>query len=220
MTDLTTRLAQGIEALSLNIPEPVQQKLIQYIQLIDKWNKSFNLTAIRNIDDMLTLHILDSLAVVPYIKADRVLDVGAGAGLPGIVLALCYPDKEFVLIDTNGKKTRFMTQAKIELGLANVEVVHARVDEYQPLKPFDAIISRAFASISDMLDYVDHLVAAERTTVLAMKADSEEEISNIAETCKSNWQIGHIHELSVPGLQAKRQLIAINKLATVQPPGE
>ena len=211
MSDLSTRLQQGINELSLSITPETQQKLIQYIELIAKWNKSFNLTAIRNIDEMLTLHLLDSLAVVPYIKAQRTLDVGAGAGLPGIVLALCYPDKEFVLLDTNGKKTRFMTQAKIELGLANVEVVQARVDEYcidenGPLNPFGAIISRAFASISDMLSYVDHLVTTE-TTILAMKADSEEEISQMPDA----YKIEQIHELNIPGLQAKRQLLELSK---------
>ena len=165
---------------------------------------------------MVTLHLLDSLAVVPFIKAGRILDVGAGAGLPGIVLALCFPDKEFVLLDTNGKKTRFMTQAKIELGLANVEVVQARIDEYFNdekglLKPFDAIISRAFASISDMLGNVDHLATTD-TTILAMKADCEDEISQMPET----YAIKDIHELVIPGLQAKRQLIAINKLASLK----
>jgi len=216
MADLHQALKQGIDELSLDIPAETQQKLIQYIELIAKWNKSFNLTAIRDINEMLTLHLLDSLAVVPFISGSRILDVGAGAGLPGIVLALCYPDKEFVLIDTNGKKTRFMTQAKIELGLSNVEVVHARVDEYGideskikekgPLKQFDAIISRAFASISDMLGYVDHLVTPE-TTILAMKADSENEISQMPEA----YIIDTIHELKIPGLQAKRQLIVITK---------
>jgi len=211
MADLLLRLKQGIAELSLDIPDETQQKLIQYIELIAKWNKSFNLTAIRNIDEMVTLHLLDSLAVMPFIKAGRVLDVGAGAGLPGIVLALCFPDKEFVLIDTNGKKTRFMTQAKIELGLANVEVVHARVDEYQSLKSFDAIISRAFASISDMLGYVDHLVTAD-TTILAMKADSEDEISQMPDKYKKAYQIEQIHQLDIPGLQAHRQLIELHKL--------
>ena len=216
MADLHQALKKGIDELSLDIPAETQQKLIQYIELIAKWNKSFNLTAIRDINEMLTLHLLDSLAVVPFISGSRILDVGAGAGLPGIVLALCYPDKEFVLIDTNGKKTRFMTQAKIELGLSNVEVVHARVDEYGideskikekgPLKQFDAIISRAFASISDMLGYVDHLVTPE-TTILAMKADSENEISQMPEA----YIIDTIHELKIPGLQAKRQLIVITK---------
>lgn len=218
MSDLTTRLQQGIDELSLDVAVETQQKLIQYIELIAKWNKAFNLTAIRNVDDMLTVHLLDSLAVMPYITANRVLDVGAGAGLPGIVLALCYPDKEFVLIDTNGKKTRFMTQAKIELGLHNVEVVHARVDEYgvdgsainksEPLKPFDAIISRAFASISDMLGHVGHLVT-EQTDVLAMKADSDIEISEMPET----YKLSQTHDLFVPGLEAKRQLLVINKLS-------
>lgn len=206
MSDLANRLQQGIDQLSLSITTETQQKLLQYIELIAKWNKVFNLTSIRNVEGMLSVHLLDSLAVMPYIKADRTLDVGAGAGLPGIVLALCYPDKEFVLLDSNGKKTRFMTQAKIELGLANVEVVQARVDEYQPLKPFGAIISRAFASISDMLSYVDHLVTPE-TTLLAMKADSENEISQMPDA----YAVSEIHELRVPGLQAKRQLLVIHK---------
>jgi len=215
MADLLQALKKGIDELTLDIPEETQQKLIQYIELIAKWNKSFNLTAIRNTEEMVTLHLLDSLAVVPFIRGTRILDVGAGAGLPGIVLALCFPEKEFVLIDTNGKKTRFMTQAKIELGLSNVEVVHARVDAYgvdenQPLKPFDAIISRAFASISDMLGYVGHLVTPE-TTILAMKADSEDEISQLPTDDKLAYKIDTIHELKIPGLQAKRQLIVITK---------
>lgn len=220
MSMLATRLQQGINELSLDISNETQLKLIQYIELIAKWNRTFNLTAIRDINEMLTLHLLDSLSVVPYIKDNRVLDVGAGAGLPGIVLALCYPDKEFVLLDSNGKKTRFMTQAKIELGLANVEVVQARIDEYfndekGPLKPFDAIISRAFASISDMLAKVDHLVT-EKTTILAMKADSDNEISQMPES----YTIQAIHELQVPGLEAKRQLIAISKLVTIKEAAE
>ncbi|MDH5424973.1 MAG: 16S rRNA (guanine(527)-N(7))-methyltransferase RsmG [Gammaproteobacteria bacterium] len=213
MSNLATRLQQGIDELALTVSIETQQKLIQYIELIEKWNKSFNLTAIRQIDEMLTLHLLDSLAVVPFITGRRVLDVGSGAGLPGIVLALCYPEKEFVLIDTNGKKARFMTQAKIELGLSNVEVIQARVDDYQANQPFDTIISRAFASISDMLGLVGHLVTAE-TTVLAMKADSEEEISQMPTDYKLAYTIEQIHELTVPGLQAKRQLIAISKLVS------
>lgn len=206
MMDNTTRLSQGIAALSLDIPETTQQKLIQYIMLIAKWNKSFNLTAIRQLDDMVTLHLLDSLAVVPFVQGQRVLDVGTGAGLPGIVLALCYPEKEFVLLDSNGKKTRFLTQAVIELGLANVEVVQSRIDEYQPLRSFDIIISRAFASISDMLGLINHLVTA-KTTILAMKANSEEELSQMPKA----YQIEQIYDLAVPGLQAKRQLIQILK---------
>jgi len=214
MSYLRTRLQQGIETLGLDIPVETQIKLIKYIELIAKWNQKFNLTAVRNIDDMLSLHLLDSLAVVPFISSNRVLDVGAGAGLPGIVLALCYPEKHFTLLDTNGKKTRFMTQAKIELGLNNVEVVQARIDEYQPARQFDVIISRAFASISDILGYVDHLVSSEEgaeTTILAMKGDSEDEISQMPERYKKAYQIERIHELEVPGLQARRQLLVINR---------
>jgi len=215
MSYLQTRLQQGIETLGLDIPVETQIKLIKYIELIAKWNQKFNLTAVRNIDDMLSLHLLDSLAVAPFISGQRILDVGSGAGLPGIVLALCYPDKHFTLLDTNGKKTRFMTQAKIELGLGNVEVIQARIDEYQPASQFDVIISRAFASISDILGYVDHLVStdeASKTTILAMKGDSEDEISQMPDSYKKAYQIERIHELDVPGLQARRQLLVIKRL--------
>lgn len=221
MSYLDQRLQQGIAALGLDIPVETQARLIRYIELIDKWNRHFNLTAVRNLDEMVTLHLLDSLAVVPYLTGRRILDVGAGAGLPGMVLAMVFPNRQFTLLDTNGKKTRFMTQARIELGLNNVEVVQARINEYiykenGPAEPFDTIISRAFASISDMLGYVEHLVT-ETTQVLAMKGDSEDEISQLPETYKKAFQIDQLHELEVPGLQAKRQLLVISRIAERSP---
>ena len=126
------RLQQGIAKLGLNVTVEMQEKLIAYLQLMLKWNKAYNLTAIRELDSMVIRHVLDSLSILPFIKQSPVLDVGTGAGLPGIPLALCLPDYQFVLLDSNGKKTRFLTQAKIELGIENIEVIHSRIEDYKP----------------------------------------------------------------------------------------
>jgi len=119
------RLQQGITKLGLNVTVEVQEKLIAYLQLMLKWNRAYNLTAIRELDAMVIRHLLDSLSILPYIDQSPVLDVGTGAGLPGIPLALCLPDTRFVLLDSNGKKTRFLTQVKIELGIENIEIIHS-----------------------------------------------------------------------------------------------
>ena len=159
---LRKQLEIGLGEMGLYFPVPVQQKLIHYIQLIARWNKAFNLTAVRNVQDMVSRHLLDCLAVQPYIEGDTELDVGSGAGLPGIPFAITSPGKTFVLIDSNGKKTRFLTQAKIELGLDNMEVVNQRVEDYFPEKDghriyFDVITARAFAPTDAILSSTAHL---------------------------------------------------------------
>ncbi|HHO59689.1 MAG TPA: 16S rRNA (guanine(527)-N(7))-methyltransferase RsmG, partial [Thiotrichales bacterium] len=137
--------------MGLHYPVEVQQKLVHYIQLIARWNKTFNLTAVRDVEAMVSKHLLDSLAVQPYLEGKLILDVGSGAGLPGIPFAITSPDKQFVLLDSNGKKTRFLMQAKIDLKLTNVEIVHQRVEDYRPEKDghaiyFDVITARAYAT--------------------------------------------------------------------------
>jgi 16S rRNA (guanine527-N7)-methyltransferase len=127
---LETRLEQGIRELKLGLPATAQPKLIHYLHLLNKWNKAFNLSGVTSISDMLAWHLLDSLAVMPHIRGSRILDIGSGAGLPGIPLAIALPDTKFVLLDSNGKKTRFLFQAKLALELDNVEIVNERVDAY------------------------------------------------------------------------------------------
>ena len=184
------------------------QQIEQYLQLLLKWNKAYNLTAIRDLDSMRTKHIADSLAVSPYLHGDVILDVGTGAGLPGIPLALTYPEKQFILLDSNGKKVRFLKQAIHELGLKNVQAVHARVEEYQANQPIRSIISRAFASIYDMLSVTAHL-ANQDTQFLAMKGVvPHEELAQLPE----GFKLMAIHELKIPKLDEPRCLVILKKM--------
>jgi len=198
------RLQQGITKLGLNVNVEAQEKLIAYLQLMLKWNKAYNLTAIRELDSMVIRHVLDSLSILPFINQSPVLDVGTGAGLPGIPLALCLPDYQFVLLDSNGKKTRFLTQAKIELGIENIEVIHSRIEDYKPDYRFEMITCRAFAALNTILDLTQHLVTSS-TRVMAMKG--KEEMPVLAEGYTQLAQ----HELQVPWLDEERRLIEIQK---------
>jgi len=198
------RLQQGITKLGLDVTVEAQEKLIAYLQLMLKWNKAYNLTAIRELDSMVIRHLLDSLSILPFINQSPVLDVGTGAGLPGIPLALCLPDYQFVLLDSNGKKTRFLTQAKIELGIDNIEVIHSRIEDYKPDFRFEMITCRAFAALNTILDLTQHLVTSS-TRVMAMKG--REEMPALAEGYTQLAQ----HELQVPWLDEERRLIEIQK---------
>lgn len=198
------RLQQGLEKLGLTIPQQIQQQLLDYLQLMLKWNRAYNLTAIRELDAMVIRHLLDSLSILPYIDRTRVLDVGTGAGLPGIPLALCMPDTQFVLLDSNGKKTRFLTQVKIELGIENVEIIHSRIEQYQPDIRFPLITCRAFAALNTVLDLTQHLVTS-GSRVLAMKG--REEMPALAAGYTQLAQ----HTLHVPWLNEERCLIEIKQ---------
>lgn len=198
------RLQQGLKQLGLNIAPQTQQKLMDYLQLMLKWNKAYNLTAIRELDAMVIRHLLDSLSILPYIDQSPVLDVGTGAGLPGIPLALCLPDTQFVLLDSNGKKTRFLTQVKIELGIDNVEVIHSRIEQYQPSVRFPLITCRAFAALNTILDLTQHLVTS-GSRILAMKGREEMPVLTAGYT-----QVAQ-HLLDVPWLNEERRLIEIKQ---------
>ena len=206
---LRQQLEFGLRQMGLHFSVPVQQKLVHYIQLIARWNKAFNLTAIRDVEDMVSKHLLDSLAVQPYLEGHTILDVGSGAGLPGIPFAITSPEKLFVLIDSNGKKTRFLTQAKIDLKLDNVEVVHQRVEDYQPVVDghriyFDVITARAYASTDDILSSTAHLQDAS-TTILVMQGKLDEQFD------RGNYELIETHRLDVYGLDADRHLLEIKK---------
>lgn len=188
----------------------VQQQLVDYLQLLQRWNRVFNLTAIRDPNDMVWGHILDSLSVSAYLHGSRILDVGTGAGLPGIPLALTQPDKQFVLLDSNGKKTRFLTQVVYELGIPNVEIVHARCEDFvipQNTTGFTTIISRAFSSIAVMLLYTQHLISHDGQ-FLAMKGIyPEQELQAMPE----NFILLGVHKLIIHGLAAERHLVCIRR---------
>lgn len=204
---LRQQLAVGLKAMGLFYPVEVQQKLVHYIQLIARWNKTFNLTAIRDVEEMVSKHLLDSLAVQPFVDGSLILDVGSGAGLPGIPFAITSPDKHFVLVDTNGKKTRFLTQAKIELKLNNVEVIHQRIEDYQPTEHghriyFDLITARAYAATDVILSTTAHLQNAD-TRLLIMQGKLDQRFENEA------YELLETSKLDVFGLDAERHLLEI-----------
>lgn len=200
----------GVPAeLGLVLNTQQDQQLQQYVELLLRWNKVYNLTAVRDPEQILPLHLWDSLSVVPFIEAESCLDVGSGAGLPGIPLAIMRPTQQFTLLDTNGKKTRFIQQAALELGLTNIQVVQVRVEQWQPKQKFAAIISRAFASLADFVTVSgQHLQAAGR--LYAMKGRYPD--TEIAELPRG-WSLASSHPLSVPGLNAERHLLELTRTA-------
>lgn len=204
---LQTQLEQGLQQLGLNLSEQAVGQLMHYLALLQKWNKVYNLTAIRDPQEMLVKHLLDSLAVVPHITGQRLIDVGTGGGVPGIPLAICYPERQVDLLDSNSKKTRFLIQAKAELKLENSLVLHNRVEEYRPAELYDGVISRAFASMEDMLHWTQHLLADDGFW-WAMKAQKDfEDYSKLAGLANIEQMI----DLQVPGLGAERILIKASR---------
>lgn len=194
-------LVSGLESLNLSLPEDKIVQLLDFIKLIEKWNKAYNLTAIRDREAMVSLHILDSLATVPFIEGKRVIDIGTGAGLPGIPLAIYLPEIEFTLLDSNAKKTRFVQQAILELKLKNVSVCHNRVEQYHPEKNFDTVITRAFAGLSDIVELTAHLLNKDGV-LLAMKGQ-------IPEVPKLESAKTELIPVNVPGISAERCLVKI-----------
>jgi len=202
---LHDHLGEGLKALGVGLTDQQQSSLIDFVFLLIKWNKVYNLTAIRDPLKVLDRHILDSLSVLPYLNGNRLIDIGAGAGLPGIPLAIALTEHRFVLLDSNRKKTRFMQQAKAELALNNIFVVHSRVENYEPDQLFDAVISRAFASLKKMAQWSSHLVN-ENGVLYAMKGSyPEQEISELA----NSFEIKAVHKIEYPGLDADRYLLEI-----------
>jgi 16S rRNA (guanine527-N7)-methyltransferase len=202
---LQYRLQDGLQALGVSLTEQQQSTLLEFTALLVKWNKVYNLTAVRDPLKILDRHIIDSLSVLPFLKGSRLIDIGAGAGIPGIPLAVTQIENQFVLLDSNRKKTRFMQQAKTELSLSNVSVVHSRVENYQPDQLFDTVISRAFASLKKMAQWSSHLVN-EQGVLFAMKGSyPEQEISELA----NSFEIKAVHKIEYPGLVADRYLVEI-----------
>ena len=204
---MKNELESGLEQLGIDFTQEQLGKLLQFIDLLIKWNKVYNLTAVRKPEDMVSLHLLDSLSLLAHLENfDRLLDVGSGAGLPGIPLAIFRPGQQFVLLDSNVKKTRFIQQAIIDLKLKNVQVVHNRVEKYQPDVLFDCITTRAFATIAETLKLVEHLLA-KQSRILFMKSNTAESELNQIESSFTH----EIIELSVPGIEANRRLVVLSR---------
>ena len=197
-------LAQGIASMGLAVSDDAQQKLLAYLALLQKWNKVYNLTAVRDPLEMVTLHLLDSLSVLPFVNSKNILDVGSGGGLPGIVLAICKPELQVTTIDTVQKKVIFMRQVKGELGLDNLTPVHARVENFKPDVPFEIVISRAFSEIALFVQLTKHLVA-ENGQWFAMKGVMPaDELEGLQLTPTQ------VIALKVAGLDAERHLLVFN----------
>lgn len=209
-TALTRTLAQGVAALQLDLSERQIDLLMDYLALLSKWNAVYNLTAVRDPAQMVTQHVLDSLAAVAaFDRVKNVLDVGAGGGLPGIVLAIARPEMQVAMIDTVHKKTAFLTQVKSELGLPNVTVHTARVEQLQAAQPFEVITSRAFAELADFINWSGHLLAPGGRFIAMKGVNPEHELSRLP----AGWVVQEVRALTVPGLQAQRHLIFIERIA-------
>jgi 16S rRNA (guanine527-N7)-methyltransferase len=202
---LHARLLSGIEESGFAVSGAAVDSLLSYLALLSRWNRTYNLTAVRDPQQMVERHLLDSLVVAPRLVGQRYIDVGTGAGLPGVPLAIVFPERDFHLLDSNGKKTRFLFQVKTALGLDNMTVHHARVQDFHPKLLFEGVLSRAFASLADMVRDCRHLLA-ENGRFLAMKGRRPEaELAEIRGLCK----VLACHRLAVPGLDEQRHLVEL-----------
>jgi len=206
-SDSLVQLAQGMEKLGLDPDEKQMAHLLDYIRLLQKWNKSFNLTTVDTTSGIISQHLLDSLAITPYINVGSVIDVGSGAGLPGIPLAIMMPDIEVTLLDSNGKKSRFQNQVVMELALENIEVVQSRVEMFRPDVMPEMIVTRAFAPLQRMVKSCGHLLH-QGVPLLAMKSSG---VDHELEDWPHQGCEVQVDEVAVPGITAKRYVVLINE---------
>ena len=202
-------LAQGALELGVEVSPKQQQQLLAYLALLIKWNKAYNLTAVRDPDEMVSRHLLDSLSVQPFVVAagDNWLDVGSGGGMPGIPLAILFPERRFTLLDSNGKKTRFLTQVKLELKLANLEVIHSRVEAFKPEQAFSGIVSRAFSSLEDFANWTRHLGDGQSQWLAMKGVHPDDELQALP----ADFRLAATHVLKVPGCQGQRHLLILRR---------
>lgn len=202
-----SEIERGLSALDLAEPAGLGERLFAYLELLVKWNAAYNLTAVRDPGDMVTRHLMDSLAVLAFVGQERVLDVGTGAGLPGLVLAMAHPAQSYVLLDSSGKKTRFVEHAAARLGIENVAVVKARAEEHEDDDGFGVVLSRAFSTVGDFVRVAGHLARPEGR-LLAMKgALPESELEDLP----AGWRLQAAHRLTVPGLHERRHLLELSR---------
>lgn len=206
---LMATLQHGVNSMAIELSRAQLEQMVDYLALLTKWNEVYNLTAIRDPLQMVIQHLLDSLVVLPAFAAKPhcILDVGAGAGLPGIVLAIARPDLALTLVDTVHKKTAFLTQVKVELGLSNVVVETSRVEQMESRTGYDVIISRAFANLSDFVNWSGHLLAADGQFIAMKGIKPLQELTNLSK----DWKVTRVLPVAVPGLHAERHLVFIQK---------
>ncbi len=204
MQDSRKNLIAGMHTLEVSVDQRQIDQLLSLLQLLQKWNKAFNLTAVTNLQHMVVWHLLDSLALSPYMQGNRILDVGTGAGFPGLPLAITNPDQHFVLLDSNLKKTRFVQQALLELHINNVNVVHQRIEHYQPDTQFDIVFARAVSSLAHMVDNVTGLVADGGKILLPKGRFPQTEIDELTNRRYC------VVKLNIPGMDAQRHLVSID----------
>ena len=202
---LAQQLAQGVLELGFTLPAGAQQRLLEYLALLQKWNRVYNLTAVREAPRMVSQHLLDCLAAAPHVAAATLLDVGSGAGLPGIPLALALPDARVTLLDSNHKKAAFLKQAVMELKLVNAEVVCERAETWNPSTTFEVVISRAFSDLSEFVSVAGWHAAAGGRLVAMKGVHPYEEIAQLP----PGWEVRQVIPLTVPGLRAQRHLVTL-----------
>lgn len=207
MAELLSRLRTLVAQSDLTLSETQLAQCIQYVTLLDKWNSAYNLTSVRDPEEMLIKHVLDSLVVAPFLIGQHFIDVGTGPGLPGVLLAIYYPEKQFTLLDSLGKRIRFLNQVKMQLQLQNIHPLQSRVEDHQPLQGYDGVISRAFASLNDMLNWCRHLPTPDGRFFAMKGAAVQEEIAALPDFVK----VDAIHNLQVPQLNAQRHLVVLSK---------
>ncbi|SBS30903.1 Ribosomal RNA small subunit methyltransferase G [Marinomonas aquimarina] len=200
-------LKRGAGDMGISLSDETVDRLVQYLGLLEKWNKAYNLTAIRDADKMVSLHLLDSLATLPFITGKKIIDVGTGPGLPGMVLAICLPEHDFTLLDSNGKKTRFLTQVKMEMGLKNVTVANERVENHAHQGAYDHVTSRAFASLEDMINWCLPLPSASGNFLAMKGVYPDDELEQLPDTVT----VQEIQPLSVPTIDAERHMVIMTR---------
>ena len=197
------QLTRGLQTINCELSDDQQRKLIDFIALINKWNRVYNLTAVRKKTEMVSRHLLDSLVTLPYVTGPRVLDVGSGAGLPGIPLAIARPDLDFVLLDSSSKKTRFMLQAVGELSLSNVRVEHCRIEDYQTDDLFNSVITRAFADTEKFLKLAGRKSTKDGQFLLMQGESASQDLPE-------GFELKEKIQLAVPALTSERYLTIIS----------
>ena len=206
------QLDAGLAGLKLALPVTAREKLLAYLALLYKWNRTYSLTALRDESKAVSHHLLDSLAILPFVPAGRLLDVGSGGGMPGIPLAIARPELSVTLLDSNSKKTAFLQQAAIELGLLNITVHCGRVEQYHPVSGFAAITSRAFAELKDFVGLSAHLLASDGVWLAMKGVWPQEELARLP----ASVRVEAVHRLQLPGLTDERHLVALRAVSSFQ----
>ena len=204
---MITKLASLLKAAGISLSDQQKEQLVAYVGLLDKWNKAYNLTSVRDPQQMLVRHILDSIVVAPHLKGERFIDVGTGPGLPGIPLAIVLPQAHFTLLDSLGKRVRFLRQVQHELGLSNITPVQSRVEAFPSEPPFDGVISRAFASLQDMVNWCHHLPSEQGQFYALKGVRPDDEIASLP----AGFRLVAVEALQVPELDGERHLVIIGR---------